>query len=57
MATLILIPLISAPQVLGILFWDDFEATVWSTMLVTVVFVVTYFLGIGLAKRGRNTNA
>lgn len=56
-ATLILIPLISAPQVLGILFWDDFEATVWSTMLVTVVFVVTYFLGIGLAKRGRNTNA
>ena len=29
LATLILIPLISAPQVLGVLFWDDFETTVW----------------------------
>ena len=27
-ATLILIPLISAPQVLGVLFWDDFKASV-----------------------------
>ena len=56
-ATLILIPLISAPQVLGILFWDDFEATVWSSLLVTVVFVATYLFGIGLAKRARNTSA
>ena len=28
LATLILIPLISAPQILGVLFWDDFEASV-----------------------------
>ena len=56
-ATLILIPLISAPQVLGILFWDNFEATVWSSLLVTVVFVATYLFGIGLAKRARNTSA
>ena len=27
-ATLILIPLITAPQVVGVLFWDDFEASV-----------------------------
>ena len=51
-ATLILIPLISAPQVLGILFWDDFEATVWSSLLVTVVFVATYLFGIGPCKKG-----
>ena len=56
-ATLILIPLISAPQLLGILFWDDFKATVWSTVLVTVIFVATYLIGISLAKRGRGRNA
>ncbi len=57
LATLILIPLISAPQVLAVLFWDDFGATVWSTLVVAVVFVALYLIGIGLAKRGRNRNA
>ena len=56
-ATLILIPLISAPQVLGVLFWDDFKASVLSTLGVGVLFVATYLIGIGLAKRGRNTDA
>ena len=57
LATLILIPLISVPQVLGILYWDKFEASVLSTLGVGVLFVATYLIGIGLAKRGRNTNA
>ena len=57
LATLILIPMISAPQVLGVLFWDDFEATVWCTLGVAIVFVATYLIGIRIAKRGRVTNA
>lgn len=57
LATLILIPLISAPQILGVLFWDDFEASVLSILGVGVLFIATYLIGIGLAKRGRVTNA
>lgn len=57
LATLILIPLISVPQAFGILFWDDVEATVWSTLGVAIVFVATYLIGIRIAKRGRITNA
>ena len=56
-ATLILIPLISVPQVLGVLFWDNFEATVWSAAGVGVLFIVTYLVGIAIAKRARVTNA
>ena len=56
-ATLILIPLISVPQVLGVLFWDEFEASVLSTLGAGALFVATYLLGIDLAKKGRNTNA
>ena len=56
-ATLILTPLISAPQVLGVLFWDDFGASVLSTLGVGVLFVATYLIGISFAKNGRNKNA
>ncbi|MDA7592276.1 glycosyltransferase [Rhodobacteraceae bacterium] len=56
LATLILIPLISAPQVLGILFWDEFKATVWSALGAAVVFVATYLIGIRIAKTGRAKN-
>ena len=57
LATLILVPLISVPQVLGVLFWDDLKASVLSTLGVGLLFVSTYLIGIGLAKRGRNTNS
>ena len=57
LATLILIPFISIPQVLGVLFWDDFVATVCCTMGVAIVFVATYLIGINVAKRGRITKA
>ena len=57
MATLILTPLISAPQVLGVLFWNDFETTVWCTLGGSIVFVATYLAGIRVAKRGRITIA
>ena len=56
-STLILIPMISAPQVLGVLFWDDFKASVLSALGVGVLFVATYLIGIGFAKNGRTKNA
>ena len=56
MATLMLAPLVTAPQFLGVMFWSNFKATVWSTMGVAIIFVVTYLVGIILAKRGRITN-
>ena len=53
LATLALIPLISAPQVLGVLFWDDFRASIVSTAGMVLLFIVTYLFGIAIAKRGR----
>ena len=53
LSTLLIMPLISTPQILGVLFWDNFEATVWSSLGVAVVFVATYLVGIAVAKRGR----
>ena len=50
-ATLILVPLISAPQVLGVLFWDNFKATVFITLGFGILFVATYLVGIAVAKK------
>ena len=55
-ATLTLIPLISAPQVLGVLFWDDFKASLVSTAGMALLFIATYLAGIAVAKKGRVTN-
>jgi len=55
-ATLILVPLISVPQILGILFWDNFVVTVWCTAGVGLLFVFTYFIGINTAKASRAIN-
>jgi len=57
LAAIILIPFISAPQILGVLFWDNFKATVWSSIGVGILFVVTYLVGIVVAKRGHVTTA
>ena len=56
LSTLILVPLISAPQILGVLFWSNFVATVWFTLGMSLLFVATYLLGISLAKNGRGAN-
>lgn len=55
-ATLILIPLISAPQVLGVMFWDDLRASVVGTAGMGLLFLMTYLFGIAIAKRGRATS-
>lgn len=55
-ATLILIPLTSVPQVLGVLFWDNFKASLVSTVGMGLLFLMTYLFGIQVAKKGRVTN-
>ena len=55
-ATIILIPLISVPQILGVLFWNNIIATIWCTLGVGLLFVTTYFVGISIAKTSRGTN-
>ena len=55
-STLLLVPLISFPQVLGILFWDNFAAAVWCTVGISLIFILTYLLGINIAKNGRAKN-
>lgn len=52
-ATIILSPLISAPQVLGVLFWNDFAITAWGTIFMGLIFVATYTIGIYIAKTSR----
>lgn len=56
-STVALMPLISAPQILGVLFWNDFIATVWSTLFISLLFVGTYLIGINIAKKSRGTNS
>jgi len=50
-STLILVPLISVPQVLGILFWDNFDLTLYIALGIAILFVATYSLGVILAKK------
>lgn len=52
-ATITLVPLISAPQVLGVLFWNDHRTSVWITLLFGVLFSFTYLFGIAVAKKSR----
>ena len=52
-ATLVLAPLISVPQILGVLFWHDFAASLLSSFGIGLLFIATYLLGIKLAKRSR----
>lgn len=56
LTTLVLTPLISAPQIIGIIFWDDFVTTVWGAVFMGLLFISTYFVGINFAKSSRGTN-
>lgn len=53
LATVILIPLISTPQTLGILFWRDFSASVLGTIGMGFLFTLTYAIGVKSAKKSR----
>ncbi len=56
LSTLLLMPLISVPQILGVLFWDNFAATVWSSFGIAMLFISTYLAGLIVAKKGRGAN-
>ena len=56
LSTIILAPLISVPQVLGVLFWNNFLATVLLTGFMALIFILTYFIGITMAKARRLSN-
>ena len=53
LATITLIPLISAPQVLGVLYWKDLVATIWITFLFGFIFTGAYLFGLTVAKKSR----
>lgn len=53
LATLILAPLVSAPQVLGVLFWNNLSSTVWCTLCMGLLFVFSYGLALKIAKKSR----
>ena len=53
LATILLIPFISVPQVFGVLLWYDFTATVWITICIGLLFIAAYLLGLNLAKKSR----
>ena len=55
-STLVLVPLISVPQILGVIFWDNFILTVWFTVGLALLFIATYFLGLMTAKNARSAN-
>ena len=52
-STIMLVPCISAPQVLGIIYWNNLKATILSTFFMALIFIFTYFLGISTARKSR----
>ena len=48
--------MISVPQALGVLFWNDLKGAMLSTLSMATLFVFTYLFGIAMAKGGRGTN-
>lgn len=52
-STILLIPFISTPQVLGVIYWNNLKATILSTFFMVLTFTFTYFLGIYVARKSR----
>ena len=50
LATVILIPMISVPQIFGILFWDNLGATIWATIIMIILFISAYNLESTMQK-------
>lgn len=50
LTTLVLMPLISAPQVMGVLYYNDVAITVLSSIVFSSLFVICYFGCLWLAK-------
>jgi UDP-GlcNAc:undecaprenyl-phosphate GlcNAc-1-phosphate transferase len=55
-STIVLIPLISAPQVLGVIYWNNPKVSALLTLCMVLIFVFTYFFGVKMAKKSRFYN-
>lgn len=55
-STIVLVPMISMPQVLGVIFWDQPKAAIVCTLVMALLFVMTYLLGIKFARKSRFYN-
>ena len=55
-STIVLVPLISTPQAIGVIYWNNTKATTLWTVLMIVVFLFTYIIGIKIAKKSRLEN-
>jgi len=51
-ATLVLMPLIAAPQIVGVIFITDHSYAVFAVLIFSVLFFSSYVFGMELAKRG-----
>ena len=51
LATVILIPFISVPQIFGVLFWNQFNITFLITVCMALLFTFSYFTAIKMAKK------
>ncbi len=54
--TIILIPFITIPQILGVIFINDLSVTIWCTLGMIILFVTTYLGGIYLARKKLRRN-
>ena len=53
-STIVLAPLISFPQLLGVLYWDNLKVTILFTVVMALIFIFTYFLGVRVARKLRS---
>ena len=54
LTTIVLAPLISAPQILGVMFWDNLPVTIYCNVGIGILFVSSYLIGINIAKNSRS---
>ena len=53
LATIFLLPFIAIPQILGVIFWNNFAVSTSLAVMMIILFFLTYFVGIKLARRIR----
>jgi len=52
LATTVLAPFVMMPQIIGVVFWNDFGVTLWATVIITILFLFFYSVGVKVAKNG-----
>ena len=52
-ATILLIPFISIPQFLGVFYYSNINATILSTVVIAILFLISYVFSFKLAKKSK----